>query len=346
MPGNRSYPPREHRITVNKSILHTHRRLWLLIIQIALGIAALYGIIHFARVDFADLKFGFENLSWKWMLLGVFFFFVSMIIIAVRYKILIKEPAISITYWFGLSLFLNALLTFIPFRVGEVSFPLLLAQDHKIEYRTSISVLVFVRILDLFIVGLAGLLGIHYLRLAINWQTIIGKWPLLIIAIAILVIVLWIVRKNHNFRAKVDNELRRWLNNFADLLLNFRTVLFTVIFSAAYFIAISLQSFCIFNALGLNIPFYHILILSVVTIFASLIPIHPPGGWGTIDSIQLLILTGLGYTLQVSSTILSAHLIYSLLIISGGLLGWILRNHFRQAIGLENEKKQPQPTNN
>lgn len=321
------------------NIIRSHRRLFFFIFQLVIGALAFFIIIHFTQVDFSDLKLRFENISWNWLALGVFFFFISMIIIALRYKTLIEDPQISLAYWFGLSLFMNSILTFVPFRIGELGFPYLLLKDQKVNLRTSLSVLIFVRIIDFLIVILAGLWGFYYLHLDIDWYMILERWPLLIIALSIFGTLLWVIGKEPSLRTRLTSELIKWRDYFSSLILNIGKLLSTIILSTSYFFIVSLQSLCILTAMGLHISLTHVITLSVITILASLLPIHPPGGWGTIDSIQILILSLLGYSLLVSSTILSAHLVYSLLILFGGIVGWIFKSYNRSITGLDNETK-------
>src|SRR4029079_12618841 len=95
--------------------------------------------------------------------------------------------------------------------------------------------------------------------------------------------------------------------------------------SVAVFGASVLQSAFALRAFGLTIPLPEIAILNAVTLLVAVLPLHPPGGWGTIDFIQLLVLQRLNIQAQIATpAILVTHGFYTVLVLLGGAFGWLL----------------------
>jgi uncharacterized membrane protein YbhN (UPF0104 family) len=96
--------------------------------------------------------------------------------------------------------------------------------------------------------------------------------------------------------------------------------------SASVFILTTLQATFALRSMGLNITLTDAAILNAVTLVAAILPIHPPGGWGTVDSIQVTLLQRLNYEPELSApVILATHGFYTLLVLAGGFVGWLIR---------------------
>jgi uncharacterized membrane protein YbhN (UPF0104 family) len=103
--------------------------------------------------------------------------------------------------------------------------------------------------------------------------------------------------------------------------------LYFILLSVAIFILSTFQSMFALHAFGLALSVTDAAVLNALTLLAALLPIHPPGGWGTIDSIQIVILYRLNYQPeQLAAVILAAHCFYTLVVLSGGTVGWIMRS--------------------
>jgi hypothetical protein len=225
---------------------------------------------------------------------------------------------VPLGYLLGAALFQNALLTFVPARLGEVSYPWLLRRDHGIPLAKSVSVIAVVRGTDLMIVLWVAWWGSGQLRLALGAEWIV--WALTALAAAGIT-GLWLAWR----RGWASGRLGHLLSAMT-LLLDARRLAGLAALSASIFCLTTLQSMWIAQSVALNMTFPHAALLNAMTLTAALLPIHPPGGWGTIDSIQVALLAYLGYPqADTPLAILSAHSFYTVLTFAGGGGGWLIR---------------------
>ena len=168
-------------------------------VQFVLGVLLLWWIFTSVNLDGKQLVQIFTQASFFPLTLAALCFAISMIIKALQYHILLP-PATSNVYLTGVALSQTALLTFLPWRIGEVSFPLLLRKDYNIPIMSSMSLLLVIRLVDLLIVVTVALMGSRKLGLNIHWAAIV-----LGIAAAV---ALFFVLKSMGRRARAPASLR------------------------------------------------------------------------------------------------------------------------------------------
>jgi hypothetical protein len=243
-----------------------------------------------------------------------------MLVGALRYQVFLASY-IPISYLFGTTLLQNTLLTFMPWRTGEISYPLLLRRDYNIPVASSSAVILSIRIVDLGVICIVGLIGGWKLGLQMHWMSIVLILMIAVSGVAILLLGAWHYR-SQSFMQKV-------LLAVAPLRQPYLLIRFLVL-SVFIFTLTTLQSMFVLQAMVLPIGILDTALLNAVTLLTSLLPIHPPGGWGTIDSIQVFILEHLHYAPRDSlPAILAAHSFYTLLILIGGVVGWLIRGRNR-----------------
>jgi len=285
-------------------------------VQFGLGVLLLWWIVTSVNLDSKQLVQIFAQASLFQLTLAALCFAISMIMKAIQYHILLP-PATSSIYLTGVSLSQTALLTFLPWRIGEVSFPLLLRKDYNVPITISMSLLLVIRLVDLLIVVTVSLVSSRKLGLNIHWAAIIFGIAAAVALFFVLNFIRRRVRAAASLRAIiVALEPHCNVFRFGNLLL----------LSIGIFVTTTLQSTFALQAMGLAVTFPDIAFLNAVSLLAAVLPIHPPGGWGTIDSIQIVILQNLHYDPGVSApVILATHCFYTLLILVGGVIGWLLR---------------------
>jgi uncharacterized membrane protein YbhN (UPF0104 family) len=302
---------------VSSSISHWH---WLKISkltgQFALGVVLLWWIVDRVDVDSARITQAFGQASFGFLSLAVICFALSIILKSLQYFALIPSP-ISSGYMAGVILSQHALLTFLPWRIGEISLPVLLRQDQKVPLVNSVSSLIVVRSVDLLIVLIVATTGIQKLGFEVSFARIaFGVGIVGVVGCAADLLARGF--RGQTLLETVVPAIKR-VNNpliFGNLLL----------LSVAIFFLSTAQSMFVLQGLGLAVSLTDVALLNALSLLAALLPIHPPGGWGTIDSIQIAILHYLNYQLEDSApVILAAHCFYTLLILLGGMFGWILR---------------------
>jgi len=210
----------------------------------------------------------------------------------------------------------NALLTFLPWRTGEMSFPIFLHRGYQTPIASAVAILMVIRVVDLSVVLVAGLVVSQGLGLEIGWDDIL--WGALLICG--LVACLKFIKR----QIRMPVFLKTFITGFAPL----RNVLqlgSLLLLSIGVFISTMFQGIFALKAMGLSITILDGAALNAVSLAAAVLPIHPPGGWGTIDSIQTLVLERLKYRPDISvPSILGAHCVYTILILTGGAIGCVL----------------------
>jgi hypothetical protein len=308
--------PNSIKITKHRTIIR-----WLgLCAQCILGIALLRWIMLANHIDGGEFVQRLAQTSFVPLGLSVGCFALAMYLGALRYRLFL--PAIVPTsYLIGTTLLQNALLTFIPWRLGEVSYPLLLRRDFQVPLAHSSAVIIVLRLIDLLIVCSVALLGGKQLGLDLRWAGVALGCITLAIGVTSVVLYRW--------PSAVPMWLRSLVTTFVALGQPKRLARFTLL-SLGIFATTTLQSTLILQAVAFPITIPDVAVLSAISLLAALLPIHPPGGWGTMDSIQVAILGRLGYQASLSlPAILAAHTWFTLLIFVGGIIGWLLRGRAR-----------------
>jgi uncharacterized membrane protein YbhN (UPF0104 family) len=280
--------------------------------QVAVGMLLLYWIVLRSDLEWETLTRRWVDFDPSSAILGCICFLLAMGISSCRFGLFLPE-GISSRYLLGIVFLQNALLTFLPWRVGEIGYPLLMRRDHQIPVQRSASIVLLIRLMDLGIVlGVAALGAPQLLPIDRIWFLWAGG---LGCAIGILLWIRWRGRK------------KAWPSILTALDSLQPSIRFVAFFgmSLALFGATTFQSLFILQAAGLSVALWHMALLNALTLLAAVLPIHPPGGWGTIDSVQVLILEWMGYGPHLATpSILAAHAFYSVLIFVGGMAGWFM----------------------
>jgi len=295
---------------------------WILVLmQLILGGVAMFWVITKGNVSLDQFLNCFTSSSIFPLLLSLLCFAGAMGVVALRNSILIRQK-IPFGYYWGLAFFLNTLLTFIPWRIGEIGFPWLMHRDQQVPVKESLIVILIVRAFDMLVIIMVVLLSGNQLLANFYLDFRRLDFVFLITAIFFLITVLLIYI--------FYNKLRDLMTEFVQLCKEYfqlKTLFYVFVLSLLSFVLTAMQSFFALHAVGLKITILDIIILKAGTIIAALLPIHPPGGWGTIDSIQIFILLQFGFFLdEIASSILAAHTFYTFLIMFGGVFGWMILN--------------------
>ena len=292
--------------------------LFRLIVQIVLGVGLLWWIFDWFSLDGTRFREAFNRASYLLLSLAVICFALSIILKSLQCLILLPR-SVSSGYMAGLIFSQNALLTFLPWRIGEISFPVLLRQDQNIPIANSVSSLIAIRCLDFMIVMIVATIGSQKLGLQISLANV---------ALAIGISTVLVGGVELTFRRLRGKTMLSFAVAAIQRVRNPVQFGGLLLLSIGVFGLTTLQSTFTLQGLGLAVSMSDIAVLNALTLLAALLPIHPPGGWGTIDSIQITILHYLNYQPEHSvPVILAAHCFYTLLVLSGGIFGWILRGN-------------------
>jgi hypothetical protein len=285
-------------------------------LQTLIGAGLLWWIVSWIRIDGERFAHAFRDASFLLLSIAVLCFALSTILKSFQYSMVLPR-SISGAYIAGLILSQNALLTFLPWRVGELSLPVLLRQDHNIAFVNSASAILIVRFVDLLIVVLVAIVGSQHLGFQFNLSN--AAYGLIAATVLVGAIYAAWCRFLGGSSLSVLVAAIKPRHNPVQL----GSVLLLAI---CIFVLSTLQSTFALRAFGLPVLLLEVALLNALTLLAALLPIHPPGGWGTIDSIQIALLHYLNYQPEHSApVILAAHCFYTLLFSLGGMFGWILR---------------------
>lgn len=287
-----------------------------LLLQILLGLLALIFLININDINIKILNETISESSFLYLSIGLLFFLISNFVASIRYNLFFSY-LVPFPYLLSLTFFQTFLLTFIPWRLGELGFPILLKQDYDISIILSFGVILIMRIMDFIIItAFVIFIGGYIITNLLYWILIaFFVVPLLLLVLIKLIPIAYRKRIENKIKESIDslNEIsspRQYLNLF--------------IYSVFYFLSTSIQSLFILKAFSLNLDFRETIFLNGITLISAVLPIHPPGGWGTIDSIQVYVLQEIGKMPGLTiPSILSAHTFYTIIIIVGGFIGWI-----------------------
>ena len=284
--------------------------------QFMLGVLLLWWIVEWLSVDKTRFIEALDQASFIVLFMAVICFALTIMLKSLQYFSLLPHPVPS-GYMTGVILSQQVLLTFLPWRIGELSVPVLLRQDKKIPIMNSLSCLIAIRSLDLLVVAIVAMTGIRQFGFDISLARIavvIGAGVALVCAVEFLA------------RRLRGQTLLKMVVTVIEPVGNPLRLGFSLLLSIAIFTLSTVQSMLVLQALGLPVSVTDMALLNALTLLAALLPIHPPGGWGTIDSIQIVILHYLNYQPERSApVILAAHCFYTLLFFFGGIFGWIIR---------------------
>jgi uncharacterized membrane protein YbhN (UPF0104 family) len=286
---------------------------WL--IQIGIGLALLWGIVQWSKIDFEQLWLALRGASFLNLTLAIIFFVISIHLKTIQFQRCIGINDLK-TSLFGLFLVQNALVTILPWRIGEVGLPLLLLRSQNIPLTKSVSGIVIIRVVDLIIIALVAAIGSTSLGIDVSRKTL---------AILLIILIMVFSAARLIFQRFLSFKIARAMSAIVACIPNSTTLGKVSLVSVAVFGASVLQSAFALRAFGLTIPLPEIAILNAVTLLVAVLPLHPPGGWGTIDFIQLLVLQRLNIQAQIATpAILVTHGFYTVLVLLGGAFGWLL----------------------
>ncbi len=286
------------------------------IVQLGFGIILLWWIVRWVDVDSERLWTAVGKASPLDLALAVVFFVISIGLKTMQFRICLSSN-VSNKYLFGLLLSQNALLTILPWRIGEISLPLLLRRNQDVPLTKSVSNILMIRLIDFaFIIVVAAATSGPKIRIYVSWVT-------LFVIVVILGSLFYAAKLV--FRRVPTLKFVIAISVAFKSLSNPTTVGSIVLFSAGVFAMTTLQSAFALRAFGLTIPLLEVAILNAASLLVAVLPLHPPGGWGTIDLIQVVLLHQLNFQPEITTpVILVTHCFYTLLVLLGGGFGWWL----------------------
>jgi uncharacterized membrane protein YbhN (UPF0104 family) len=286
--------------------------------QVALGLALIWWLFRSGVVDGAELAARMRQADGGLLLAAALCLLLTNLVIAARYRLLLPAE-VGLGYCFSLTLLQQALVTFVPWRLGEASYPLLLRRDYGLSLAQGAAGLLAVRLTDLLLTLGVGLAAAARLGLELRWIVLAAAGGAVVTGLAAIALRFLLPGVSAQLWALARTTMAplrgaRRAGGFLSL-------------SVASFCLGVLQSSLVLAAFGFAIHPLDAAALQALSLLFALLPIHPPGGWGTTDAFQLMLLAQMGYEAAgVAASVLAAHSYYTLLILIGGAGGWVLHS--------------------
>ncbi len=272
---------------------------------------------------------------------------------ALRFKILLRDRA-TLGGLFSIESVHTAAIGFMPLRSGEFSFLYLVKKEYGIEYPVGAAALVLGKALDFMVVVGLFFLSFSYLPHVPPFFRDLLPWAGgLFFAAAALLVLLGRSRKVYSalpafFREGplMNNVL---MNNVkkvfkgAEVIKSRSTIALSLLATLLTWTMLYGSSFILYRGIGLNLTFLEIIFITTsFTLFTNL-PIHSPGGFGTIESFWTLLLVALGVPkTEAIATGFATHLInigFTLLFMLYGLK-LIRKGRLEPAAGAASDEKR------
>ncbi len=223
---------------------------------------------------------------------------------AVRFKILLRDKA-TLGGLFSIESVHTAALAFMPLRSGEFSFLYLIKKEYGVEYPIGAAALVLGKALDFMVVHSLFFLSVSSLPRVPSFYRELLPWAggLFFITVALLVLM----GRSRQVYAVLPVFFRegRFLNNAlmenvkkvfkgAEIIRSKSTLAMSLITTLVIWSMLYGSGFILYRGIGLKLTFLEITFITTsFTVFTNL-PIHSPGGFGTIESFWTLLLVALG----------------------------------------------------
>ena len=120
-------------------------------ITLSLVITAVFAYCLLVQIDYRNIFYLFRDINYFCIILSFLFYFILTLIRALRIKLLINKN-LNIKILFAIVLINNSIINLLPFRVGELSLPLLLKKYAGVEKKEGFLLLVYLRMIDAIIV--------------------------------------------------------------------------------------------------------------------------------------------------------------------------------------------------
>lgn len=285
------------------------------IVRVGIGVALLWWILRWIEFDKTQLAAAIQNASVLDLGLAVACFVITMVLKTIQMRICL---AVIDRYFhlFGVMLTQNALLTFLPWRMGEIGLPLQLYRHNGVPLGKTISAVVIIRLVDLLLIVAIITASSSKLGVRLSWAYLIG----IIVSVGAVICTakFWSPQILSKY---ILRPIKDAIMNLPNLV----NVGYVIVCSVAAFVMATLQSSFALRAFGLSLSFVDVAILNAASLLIAVLPIHPPAGWGSIDLIQVVILRQLKFDPMIATpVILVTHAFYTAVVIMFGLLGWSL----------------------
>jgi len=313
--------------------------LYKIIISIAITFLLVYFLLN--KIDYKDVVYLFKDVNYYYVFVSFLFYFILTYIRSLRIKLLINNN-LNIRSLFAVVLVNYSILNLLPFRIGELSLPLLLKKYAKVEKKEGLLLLLYLRIIDTVIILMFSIIVFIFSENIVQFKGISYIPILLLLFILFLVLfkidkILLLIIKF----IKTNNHHNVLLNNIANsidkLLLVYEfyksKLKETLVLSILIFITLIFVLGFVLGAYPIDLSYINVIIISLIIIIITSLPINGIAGIGTVELgiSSFLIYSGVNKDLSISIAF-NYHFIYLMFIMFFGSLSFIYLYYKRKDI--------------
>ncbi len=286
----------------------------------------------FRYISFKSIIETIKTLRISSLIIAFLIYFLIYILRAVRFKNVSDLSNLKDT--FSIVCIHNFLNNVLPFKSGELSYPLLIKNKFGIKASQSISDLVLLRFFDLISLGLILLISLLAMYTLFG-NLLFFSFLILLIAIIIFLSIYYIGKKQKKikFKNKSLNKISKFISlvffNFSNRKGGNLILLFlqSIVINILMFIF----AFVLITGLGLNVPLSIIIFGGALSILATLLPIQGLFNLGTLELGWIFPLVIFGVPKETAISIsFSYHIITLLLTTLLFLVGLIIFYFFKK----------------
>jgi glycosyltransferase 2 family protein len=297
-------------------------------------------VIVYLMIDWPSMIRLLRGVSRGWVSTAFAFFVLGHVLRVIRFRVVMPDPLLSFNRLLGVT-FLHGMYNYLlPARMGELSFPFLLARRGNVTLASSAAALLICRFYDFFVIALILPIVLAIFR---------SQFPAWLHAISLVSCVLiylvaggvyviqhtamiggWLERAALRFHAgrlgwplHSMSQLVAALRQCRSLLIHTRLLLLTVgiwlcVYTNLYFVIV---------ALGHSLSYSEVIVLSLIMVPLTLLPLQGIGGLGTHEAGWV---AALAFFSRPASTALElavgSHVLLLAYVLILGLLGLLVLN--------------------
>lgn len=315
-----------------KNLLGKNKTVVLIFSVFSLGL-----FFYFVRqMEWAKIAEVVTNIDYGLVALGVLVLFSSQLFKAIRFKGLIYSGNISVFSLLKVVVWHNLSNHLLPFKSGELAYPLILKKNHKIGYTESIPTLAIARFFDFSVMFFLFIL-VTQLNFA-NRQVFGGYFRGSILLFVLLLIIYFSILNNRqvlNFlinkfpSRSSDQGLKKLLLNKTRAVLvsflkikEYRKVGYVFLGTVLFWVLNLLSQYLLILSLGItSLHFYQVFLVTIIINIAMFLPISALAEFGVIEGAYIfsLLYFGVERGLAINSAVA-----FHLLIIVSSFLFFVI----------------------
>ncbi|MCK5332358.1 flippase-like domain-containing protein [Candidatus Parcubacteria bacterium] len=301
-------------------------------IIISLLITLTLGYFLLRQTDYKNILLLFTKINYNYVIISFIFYFLLTLIRTLRIKLLLRSR-IRIKDLFATVLTNNLVINILPFRIGELSLPILLKKYSEVPKKEGFLLLLYLRTIDMLVILFFLLFVVLFLSgniIQLKSISYILIFTLLLFIITLLFKGDVILSRLKNFSSKKrDSKIFNKIFIYTDSLLPIYkfykdTIGKTLVLSALIFTTLIFAFGFILNAYPIDLTYLEVLTISLIIIVTTSLPINGIAGIGILELGISSFLTSFGIEKNLSIGIaFNYHLIYLMFIIFFGSLSFL-----------------------